>query len=306
MKKIDAKHLRYFVEVAAQRSFTRAAETLLVAQPAISTQIQQLERYLGFDLFVRSSRSVELTGEGRRLLPQAKHMIEATEAVYTLAREIRNGVGCSLVVGATPYSSIFPEREALISEFTRRYPGVDLQLDMAAQHDHLLDRCRAGEIDLTFYIGCEISRGDFNVVSFHRYHFALLVPVENPLAKSREIPLSALENQPIAIFARTHSPELYDQLAARLAGVGRAQLIIPPESHPYALAQYGNRQRMLTLHGGGIPPAGGNMVLKPIPQLDVVAEMALVSRRDGQRGLTAGRFWALAMEMSGTGGAAGG
>jgi DNA-binding transcriptional LysR family regulator len=87
---LDARCYRCFIGVAELRSFTRAATKLNLSQPALSGQIHDLERRLSFELFKRTSQSVELTGEGSLLLPYAKHIVCETELINRAARDIKS------------------------------------------------------------------------------------------------------------------------------------------------------------------------------------------------------------------------
>src|ERR1700759_2145344 len=107
---LEAKPLQYFAAVARERSFSRAAGKLNVSQPSLSAQGRELERGLGFELFSRSSRHVELTREGRIFLPQAQQMIAEAARMNRAAKEIRQN---ELRVGAAIYSVLIPERVEL-------------------------------------------------------------------------------------------------------------------------------------------------------------------------------------------------
>src|SRR5262245_3906798 len=100
---LDATPFRYFVTVADERSFTRAAALLNVSQPALSAQIREFERRLGFALFLRNSRRVELTAEGRLFLGNARRMMAEAAWANQAAREIREN---ELRIGAPLYTQL--------------------------------------------------------------------------------------------------------------------------------------------------------------------------------------------------------
>jgi DNA-binding transcriptional LysR family regulator len=97
---MELRHLRYFVAVAEERSFTRAAERLWVAQPGLSTQIRRLETELGVRLFDRHTRGVDLTDAGRLLLERARVVLAAADTAQATGEDIRAGLNGSLRLGS--------------------------------------------------------------------------------------------------------------------------------------------------------------------------------------------------------------
>ncbi len=148
---LEAKPLQYFAAVARERSFSRAAQSLNVSQPALSAQVRELERRLGFSLFARTSRKVELTHEGRLFLREAQQMIAETARMRRAVREIREN---ELRVGAAIYSMMIPERLQLIDAFARAYPTIALSIDNREQA-RLFASLRRGDTDIAVVIGLE-------------------------------------------------------------------------------------------------------------------------------------------------------
>src|ERR1044072_6552286 len=96
---MELRHLRYFVAIAEERSFTRASERLWVAQPGLSAQIRRLESELGVQLFERHSRGVDLTGAGELFLERARTALAATEAARATGDELEEGLVGSVRLG---------------------------------------------------------------------------------------------------------------------------------------------------------------------------------------------------------------
>jgi DNA-binding transcriptional LysR family regulator len=145
---IDLKWLRSFVVVAAEQSFTRAAERLHIAQPGISAQIRQLERELGQPLLDRTGRVTTLTEAGKAVLPFARAALDAVagarEAVDELAGLLRGHVAVGMVVQCAAL-----DLPGLLASFHRRYPAIDITL-AEDNSDHLADGVRDGSYDLAF------------------------------------------------------------------------------------------------------------------------------------------------------------
>ncbi len=145
---MELRQLEYFVAVADEASFTRAAARLHVAQPGVSAQIRQLERELGQDLFDRSGRAVRLTGVGAAVLLYARAALGAAAgarlAVDELAGLVRGHVAVGMVVAC---SSV--DLANLLADFHRDYPAVEIALS-EANTDVLVQGLRAGQLDLAF------------------------------------------------------------------------------------------------------------------------------------------------------------
>ena len=142
---LDLRRLQYFVAVAEERSFTRAAERLYVTQPSLSVAIRKLEQALGVTLFDRSSRHVVLTAAAEALLPKARRAISAADDVYTTASNVAKGIAGVLRVGVSPasHSAAMP----ILSELTRGHPEIEVEVRQEATGLLVADLC-AHRIDI--------------------------------------------------------------------------------------------------------------------------------------------------------------
>jgi DNA-binding transcriptional LysR family regulator len=122
---VELRHLRYFVAVAEERSFTGAAERLWIAQPGLSTQIRRLEAELGLQLFERHTRGVDLTSAGELFLERARVALAAAETAGATGRDIQAGVIGSLRIGIAGEARWSPTPE-LLHRFSREWPAVEL------------------------------------------------------------------------------------------------------------------------------------------------------------------------------------
>jgi DNA-binding transcriptional LysR family regulator len=122
---IAPRHLRYFITVAEEQSFTHAARRLNVVQQTLSEGVAQLENLLGFQLFERSTRPVQLTETGARWLPYAREALNATERAGQAAQRLRDSQGAELRVGLAA-TAAFPLTPALLDAFRARHPDVEL------------------------------------------------------------------------------------------------------------------------------------------------------------------------------------
>jgi len=122
---MELRHLRYFVAVAEEHSFTRAAERLWIAQPGLSTQIRRLEGELGVTLFARHTRGVDLTEAGELFLDRARVTLAAAEAARSTGRDLEAGLVGSIRVGVAACAA-WRGTCALLATFARDRPDVEV------------------------------------------------------------------------------------------------------------------------------------------------------------------------------------
>ncbi|MDO8212661.1 LysR family transcriptional regulator [Conexibacter sp. CPCC 206217] len=216
---VELRHLRYFVAVAEELSFTRAAERLHIAQPPLSTQIRKLERELGVELFDRSRRAVALTAAGDVLLVEARRLLEQVD--QSLRAAVRAGTGevGRLAIGFVPSASnaLLPSQ---LRAFHGRYPGVELTLREMAPDD-LVAAVLAGGIDVCFlYLPFADERLRTRTVL--REPLVAALPAEHRLAGGRRktVALEQLRDEPFVLPARHHMPGLNAGIVAACRSAG--------------------------------------------------------------------------------------
>jgi DNA-binding transcriptional LysR family regulator len=208
----ELRHLVYFREVARQLHFRKAAETLAIAQPALSRQIAQLEAALDTPLFIRSRRRVELTAAGRVL----------SDRVEPLLRALAQGRTGQVRVAFTglAMATVLP---GILREFHRRFPGIRVELNespTAAQ----LAALQADEL------ACGFFHPDAPTPGLHtrlllREKNGVLLPAGHPLAARPHLRLRDLADTPFVLFPRPHNPGFYDRMLAAFARAGVAPRI---------------------------------------------------------------------------------
>jgi DNA-binding transcriptional LysR family regulator len=142
---MELRHLRYFVAIAEERSFTRAAERLWVAQPGLSTQIRRLESELGVQLFDRHTRGVDLTDAGELLLERARTALAAADAAGSTGRDLEEGLVGSVRLGIVSGAG-WPGTLALLGSFGGERPAVELTV-VESYAGTLLRDLRDGRLD---------------------------------------------------------------------------------------------------------------------------------------------------------------
>src|SRR6185503_10261982 len=142
---MELRHLRYFVAVAEEHSFTRAAERLWIAQPGLSTQIRRLEGELGVTLFARHTRGVDLTEAGELFLDRARVTLAAAEAARSTGRDLEAGLVGSIRVGVAACAA-WRGTCALLATFARDRPDVEVTVS-EAYGGTLIRDLRDGRLD---------------------------------------------------------------------------------------------------------------------------------------------------------------
>lgn len=222
---MELRHLRYFIAVAEELHFGRAAARLHMAQPPLSQQIRALEEELGVRLLERTSRSVRLTPAGGAYLDQARDTLVRLDEAGRQARRIHRGEAGELDVG---YMN--PVMDAVLCRALARFgearPEVALRL-RELPTPLQLEELRAGRLDLGFIRLME--RGDgLNGLSTRvvaREPYVLALPEGHPLLRLATVPLSRVAAEPLILFPRQGLPELYDaMLDALRAGGGEPRV----------------------------------------------------------------------------------
>ena len=214
---MNLQRLRYFVAVAEELHFGRAAERLHMSQPPLSQQIRLLERELDTALFDRSTRRVSLTDAGTFLYPEAVRLLAAADGVDRLMDQHRHGRAGTLRVGFVD-SAAYEVMPRVLSEYRRRWPRVGYELHTMSS-DEQVQALRAGQIDLGIGRAAADAR---NVEATLVMHEPLLVAVgaSHRLAAAPQTSLRNLAGESIIGFDRRVSPSLHAVLAGMLGAEG--------------------------------------------------------------------------------------
>jgi DNA-binding transcriptional LysR family regulator len=209
---MELRQLEYFVAVAEEQNFTRAAERVHISQSGVSAQIRQLERELGAELFDRSARTATLTVAGKAALEHARAALAAAGAVGQAVGEVTDLIRGRLTVGMVIGCTITPLFDALAS-FHRAHPGVDISL-LEDNSDRLAEGVRAGTVDLAL-IGTAATPDELDTLTIISERLVVAVPPEHPLAERRRVTLRDLTAFPIVCMPRgTGLRTVFDQACA--------------------------------------------------------------------------------------------
>jgi DNA-binding transcriptional LysR family regulator len=203
----ELRHLRYFVVVAEELNFSRAATRLHMAQPPLSVAIRQLEQELGTDLFQRTTREVRLTEAGRALLDGARRTLAEADRAVTAAKRAGAGELGQLRVGFS-WSARFETLPALGRSFSAQHPDVQL-LTQEMWNADMESALRSGAIDVAIALCPELAPEIADEV-VRAEHVVAILAGKHPLANEETVSLRTLADDEFVLFPRELAPRLYD------------------------------------------------------------------------------------------------
>jgi len=220
--------LRIFMAVAEELHFRKAAERLHMTQPPLSMQIKQLEKWVGVDLFVRTTRSVQLTPAGKELQQRATRFLTELEEMAEAVRRVGRGDVGSLSLGF-PASTMFDILPKLLAIQQNRYPHVALNLKESPSPD-LLELLRARELDVALVRASPLSMApDLDYILAARESMVVALPSNHPLARLDAVPIERLNRIPLIGFAAKGS-RYFQELVRQIFEARDLQPLIVHES----------------------------------------------------------------------------
>lgn len=206
---MELRYLRYFVAVAEELSFTRAAARLNIAQPPLSQQIRRLEVRLGVTLLRRTKRRVELTEAGRVFLRQSYQAIDSLEQGIFLAQRADRGEIGQLAIGLLVYTS-YTLAPPILREFRAQFPEVHVVLHLLTNTQQIA-ALLSGQVDVSL-VRPPIDNPDIASKLISRERFILAMPATHPLAGNATVSIKQFKNDPFIMYARELGPTFYGAL----------------------------------------------------------------------------------------------
>ena len=208
---MELRHLRYFVAVAEERSFTRAAQRLHIAQPPLSRQIQQLEELLGVSLFERNARPLKLTETGRFFYRHAAQLLAQTAELESMTRRVGK-IERSLSVGFVG-STLYGMLPKIIRRYRQQYPQVELTLHEMSTMDQI-QALKEGRIDVGFG-RIRLEDPSIRRVVLREERMIVALPAGHPLCDAKALlSLHDLLKETLIIFPKAPRPSYADQVLA--------------------------------------------------------------------------------------------
>jgi DNA-binding transcriptional LysR family regulator len=215
---VELRQLRYFVTVAEELHFRRAAEQLHIVQPALSKQVSLLEKELGVLLLERDRRHVALTDAGRALLDEAREMLAQAEGAAARARAVGRGEGGRLTIGfiQPAVADVLPRS---LRAFGERYPDVRLTLTEATSRT-AVERIVSRSLDLAFTRLPIEDRPELCAEPVSEEEVVLVTARSHPLAERASVRLAELAGEQLILVDRRVEPELHDYYLALCQAAG--------------------------------------------------------------------------------------
>ena len=291
---MELRHLRYFIAVAEELNFTRAADRLHMAQPPLSQQIQQLEAQLGFQLFRRTKRTVTLTEAGQVFFEEAQKILLQVDRAIQLAQQTSRGELGQLTIGfvSSAAHNVVP---AILQQFRTLNPAVKLELREMTTNEQL-QRLREGQIDIGF-IRPPVEDGVNSEIVF-REPLIVALPQTHHLADRAHVELRELSTEPFIMFPRSLAPGLYDPIVSLCQQAGFS---------PIAAQEAIQMQTIVSLvaaeMGVAIVPASmqnfqrSGVIYKALSESTCIVAIALIWRSNPTAAVQ--RFLAVARQISG-------
>ncbi|PYS13142.1 MAG: LysR family transcriptional regulator [Acidobacteria bacterium] len=285
---MELRHLRYFVHVAEEQHYGRAAERLRVAQPALSRQIQDLEEEIGFKLFDRLPRGVKISAAGKSFLVDARRILHEVNEAAARAKRVASGQSGTLRVGfveSVSWHGVVPDS---FREFRERQPDAELQLKPASSLEQT-EAVHSGRMDAGFvftiaHVGRELAQ--LPVASLN---LMLAAPKGHPLTKLKKLRLRDLSDAAFVWFPRRESPAYYDRLMHECfrGGLKSPHIVQEAVNEATILSLVSCRLGVAFVSSATRWRCPESVALLPVTDLKLPLPFALVWRKDNASALLA-------------------
>lgn len=289
---MELRYLRYFVAVARERHFTKAAKALGMSQPPLSQQIKRLEEEVGTPLFRRLTRGVELTEAGEAFYEDACKILTMSDAALEKARGIARGLNGNLSIGITSSDAFHPQIFALIHQYQLQNPAVTVH-QVEANMSSLMTMLAEGELDMAFVrLPCGSSK-EFDLKLLDREPMMVALHRTHPLAACGALALDQLRDTPMILFPQDVAPALFDRVysCCERAGINM--------HHTLQSSQLSSSLSMVAAGGGfALVPQSMSAIAPPevtyhaLSTPEIYTDIALCWRRF-ERSQTVKRFFAM-------------
>lgn len=207
---MELRHLRYYIVVAEQLHFGRAAKLLNISQPPLSTQIKHLEEEIGVQLLIRNNKEVRITPAGQHFLEAAKNCITTLDKEIAFTQRIAQGKEGAISIGFSGTMS-FHLIPSIVKDFKRSHPGIDIRLQQLTTHNQIVGLIH-GTIDVGFLVAPVLDKRIDNITILEE-HFVACLPKSHPLATcSQVIDVSKLCDENWVMTPREAGHGYYDAI----------------------------------------------------------------------------------------------
>jgi DNA-binding transcriptional LysR family regulator len=223
---MELRHLRCFLTLAEELHFGRAAQRLSMSQPPLSVAIQQLESSVGARLFLRNSKSVQLTAAGQALVPEARALLARARDSAQLVRDVDQGQAGSLRIGFVG-AMLYRGLPQMLQLFQASHPRLRLQLHELSSAEQLAELSR-DRLDVGFVHSAQVPPGLEHILVASQPLVACLAhthALAGQGAANAPLDLAALQGEPLALVSREVSPDYHDRILALCAQSGWSPVV---------------------------------------------------------------------------------
>jgi LysR family transcriptional regulator, hca operon transcriptional activator len=275
---MELRHLRYFLTIADELSFRKAAARLHVAQPALSVQIRQLETEIGTDLFTREDgKGIKLTDAGNEFLRHARQTLSLVSEGITKTRHAALTDVAHLSIGFVPAAEygIFPQ---LIPQLRKRWPNVHLAFRDFRTLEQL-QAIQANELDLGF-VWLPIPTRDLDVHPLIQDSFVVVMPAGHPLEAKEEVSIADLSNEPLIFFPKSIYPDTHTSVERLFMSAGSVMNVIYELENSVSMINFvalGSGCTLLPGYARRIPHEG--VTFRPLKPPNISLWLAMIKRK---------------------------
>jgi DNA-binding transcriptional LysR family regulator len=294
---LDLRKLRYFLTVAEELHFGRAALRLHLAQPPLTRQISALEAELGFRLFDRTSRTVSLTAQGRSFLPYARSVLEQVERAQVIAGKLADGSAGQLALGYVSSIALSDLFSQAIQAFAQRFPDVQLTLVECASGS-LGAQVADGRLDIGLSrLRPQSGQTEVQALSLGEERLVAAVSSDNPLAGEAQLSLAQLSAYPLILFPADYGSGLNQSIEQLYRRHGQ-----PLRPGPSGRQITSIIALVAAAQGVALVPActqslmNKGVIYRPLTEPDACAQLLLLTRTQG-RSLLVQAFMAVIEEV---------
>lgn len=225
---MEFRHLRYFLALAEELHFGRAAQRLSISQPPLSLNIQQLEASVGAQLFTRNSRGVQLTAAGQAFVPAARALLAQAGAAMREAREVAQGQAGELQIGFAG-TLLYCGLPQVLQRFQYSHPRLRLVMRELSSSEQLSELVR-DRLDVGFVHTPRVPPG-FEQVLVASQAMVACLPKKHALAQAQSIGLQDLQGQSLVVVSRTVSPDYHERILAECEMAGWVPAVVHELRH---------------------------------------------------------------------------
>lgn len=274
---MELRHLRYYIAVAEELNFRKAAERLHISTPPLFTQIRDLEQEIGASLLTREGRVMQLTKAGSVFLAEARETLARARRGVALTRQVAAGYAGSLAIGYNTVAAfgVFPQ---IVRAFNEQWPNVRLTCHYHST-PRQLNALSRDDLEIGFLCP-PVPTDEFEVHELSRQPFVAIVPDSHPLAHTPQVSFEALSREPLITYSRALDPHAFSQIQQNFERANAVMNVVHEFESVPAIVQ------LVALGGGccivpeyvrALCPRG--VVCKSLDPAGIHCSMAIVKKR---------------------------